>query len=181
MKICSVILRPVRSFSRLVRPRRIDLRQPIPPNLRIGPLQYDQWDELLHEINPRSHLFASYQLDTLDKILAFTQEKARAMGMGQPIRDWQKWSDWRPHVEPWHTSVLMEILTMVFREAATKFNLPMDDALLRAGSAFLYLRVLKAKNNVGDDLSTPEAQAELAEVNQLLQEFGRPAKVVVGR
>jgi hypothetical protein len=179
MRVRATVPRIIEKLYRAVNPITIDLRKPIDPNLRIGPLTYTQWNQALKDLNLRSHLFTAYQLDTLDKILAFSQSKAKELGMDQPMHDWKNWSDWKPNVEPWEQSVLQEIMSQLIRHVTKKHQLVKGKKFYQALGVFLDLRVLVAKVNVGDNMLAADAQIKLSNCNHQLKGYKYPFRVSV--
>jgi len=139
---------------------RFNLAQP-DPKLRIGHLTYSQWDATLTEVVASSglHFFSCYNLHNVDEILAFTNQKAVAMGKGT------RWDF--PNFEDWDMNVLYGIAGSLCGAVATKYNLDNSNALLIHSATFMTLRKLAAKTKAGEIIP----QKDIIEINKLLAKY----------
>jgi hypothetical protein len=140
---------------------RIDLRQPVPSGIKIGPLTYGKWDSILNDVfeaaRTKYPVIRSYELKNLDEFLTFSREKAIKMGMAtDPTQiDPQKY---KVNIEErWSPSAIL--WTLLNRKAAAELRYQTTKqftSLGRSSSVFLELKTLIARINMGEPLSTDD-------------------------
>jgi len=134
---------------------RIDLRQPVPSGLKIGPLTYGKWDSILSDVfvaaRTKHPVIESYDLFKLDEFLTFNREKAIKMGMAtDPTQiDPQKY---KVNIEErWSPSTIL--WTMLNGKAAAELRYQTSKqyrSLGRSSAIFLEIKTLVARINMGE-------------------------------